>query len=169
MNEAENKALFWLKDENAIQRNVRRERSGKRSVTEHDLSGGQSALIDILRSGSPINQELRDALASALDPIGNSLLQLKKRLRRRPGRPSKIDDLNEACRNAYEVHSIGPKIEQERRSPKAKRPQAAAGTRQKKPTREDAIKIIASENKIGRTKAYALDKGHRNALKNKMK
>src|ERR1700704_1381106 len=91
MNEAENKALFWLKDENAIQRNQSHERSGKISVTEHDLSGGQSALIDILRSGSPLSHELRDALASALEPIGNSLLQLKKRLRRKPGRPSKID------------------------------------------------------------------------------
>jgi hypothetical protein len=169
MNEAENKALFWLKDENAIQRNVRRERSGKISVTEHDISGGQRELIHILRDKYPPSRELCNELASALEPIGDSVLQIKKRLRRRPGRPSKIDRIEGAINYAFEVHSIGPKIEQERRSPKTKRPQAAAGTRQKKPTREDAIKIIASENKIGRTKAYALDKGHRNALKNKMK
>ncbi len=169
MNEAENKALFWLKDENAIQRNQSHERSGKLSVTEHDLSGGQSALIDILRSGSPLSHELRDALATALEPIGNSLLQLKKRLRRKPGRPSKIDVIKDACRYAYKVHSIGPKIEEERKHSRTKLPQAAPGTKQKKPTREDAIKIIVSENKIGRTGVSLLDKEYRKFLKNKKK
>ena len=65
MNEAESKALSWLKDENAIQHNKRHERSGKISVTEHDVSGGQSALIHILRSGYPLSHEIREALASA--------------------------------------------------------------------------------------------------------
>jgi hypothetical protein len=152
------KALSWLKDENAIQRNKRHERSGKISVTEHDVSGGQSALIHILRSGYSLSHELREALASALEPIGNSLLQLKKRLRRKPGRPSKTDEIREACRHAYEVHDIGPKIEQERKHPRAKPPQAAAGTKQKKPLLNDSINMIAEENKIGRTKASSLRK-----------
>jgi len=169
MGEAENKALFWLKDKNAIQRNQRHERSGKISVTEHDLSGGQSALIHILRNGYPPSRELCNALASALEPIGDSLLQLKKRLRRKRGRPSKTDDTRRACYDAFEVHDIGQKIEQERKNPRTKPRQAAAGMMQKKPTLNDTINVIARENKIGLTKASSLHKSHRKSLKNKQK
>jgi hypothetical protein len=133
VNEGENKAILWIKDENKIQRDLIYRRSGKISVIERDLSGGQRALIHILRNEYPPSRELCNVLASALEPIGNSVLQIIKRLRRRPGRLSKIDEISGAVRDAYDVHFIGPKIEQERRFPRTKRPQAAAGTRQKKP------------------------------------
>lgn len=168
MGDAENKALLWLEDKNVIQRDLRHERSGKISVTESDLSGGQNALTHILRSGCP-SREICNALASALEPIGDSLLQLKKRPRRKRGRPSRTDDTRGACYDAFEVHDIGQKIEQERKNPRTKRRQAAAGMMQKKPTLNDTINVIARENKIGLTKASSLHKSHGNLLKNKQK
>jgi hypothetical protein len=169
VNEGENKAILWIKDENKIQRDLIYWRSGKISVIERDLSGGQRALIDILRNEYPPSRELCNVLASALEPIGNSVLQIINRLRRRPGRPSKIDEIEGAINDGIELHDFGPTTEWERKHPSTKRPQAAVGMKQKKPTRGDAIKIIASKKKIGLTKAYLLEKRYRNFLKNKTK
>jgi hypothetical protein len=169
VNEGENKAILWIKDENKIQRDLIHRRNGKISVIERDLSGGQRALIHILRNEYPPSRELCNMLASALEPIGNSVLQIIKRLRRRPGRPSKIDGIKGAINDAIELHDFGPETERERKHPSTKRPQAAIGMKQKKPTRKDAIKIIASKKKIGLTTAYLIDKRYRNFLKNKTK
>jgi hypothetical protein len=163
------RAIRWLGDENEIQRNVRVERSGKKSVVEHDISGGQAALIRILLSNDELSRELRDALAFALEPIGNSLLQLKKRLRRRPGRPSKSSAIRNVVQNAYEVHVVGPEIEAERKNPRVKPPLSAVGMKQKRPRLKDAVQKIAGEQKIGQTKALTLRRSYLNELRNKNK
>jgi len=94
--------IAWLRDTNAIQRDVVKTAAGKTDVlAEYDLSGGLIALLNLLRSDAPIPRRVRDALALALDPYGGSLLQLRKRARRAPGRPSADSSVKDAVRKAY--------------------------------------------------------------------
>jgi hypothetical protein len=47
--------IAWLRDTNAIQRNVVKTAAGKTDVVaEHDLSGGLTVLLNLLRSSAPI-------------------------------------------------------------------------------------------------------------------
>jgi hypothetical protein len=47
-------------------------------VAEHDLSGGITALLNLLRSEAPIPRRVRDALVFALDPRGGFALAAEK-------------------------------------------------------------------------------------------
>jgi hypothetical protein len=71
--------IAWLRDTNAIQRDVVKTAAGKTEVVaEHDLSGGITALLNLLRSEAPIPRRVRDALVFALDPRGGFALAAEK-------------------------------------------------------------------------------------------
>jgi hypothetical protein len=71
--------IAWLRDTNAIQRDVVKTAAGKTEVVaEHDLSGGITALLNLLRSEAPIPRRVRDALVFALDPRGGCALAAEK-------------------------------------------------------------------------------------------
>jgi hypothetical protein len=129
----------WLLDRNQIQRDVRKTRGGKLVVTETDISGGLNALLRLLRSGEPIDPEIRRALAAALDPAGISVLQLKKRLRRKRGRPAKADTVRGAAKDAAKAVFHGRRVEEARAAIRKSKPIAAKGTTQKAPTEAEII------------------------------
>ncbi len=130
--------LDWLCDRNSIQRDIRTTAAGKDEVAETDVSGGLVALIRLLESERPIDRKIRLALARALDPTGTSLLHLKKRLRRRPGRPAKADTVRSAVARAADVVFHGKHVVEARATIKKRRPIPAAGTTQK-PVKESEI------------------------------
>ena len=151
--EKEALAIAWLRDENAIQRNIKQARSGKVSVVEHDISGGLFALLQMLRNGSkPLSFRLREAIAHALDPRGMSSLQLKKRSRNKPGRPSKENSTRMALSEAYDVQAIPAKISEQMK----KRKIPAAGEVGKSTLKSEAIAVVLGEENISRSKAYDL-------------
>lgn len=162
LSEDERRALAWLRDKNTIQREITPKRSGKNDIQELDVSGGQAALIRILDDDKrPLHPELRHALAAALEPIGNSLLQLKKRLRRGPGRPTKSDSTRAAVVDAFEVRVVPAEIHAAWKALRQKRPQPAGGTKPRPVKRADAIDIVAEKRKISRSKSYELEKRNR--------
>lgn len=127
--------LNWLLDRNQIQRNVRTTAAGKSVTDEIDVSGGLVALVQFLHSDRPLHQSLRDALADALDPYGTSLLQVRKRLRRRPGRPTrKSDTVTAAVTEATNVVFHGKRVAEARVRVKKRQPIRAVGTKEKKIT-----------------------------------
>jgi hypothetical protein len=154
LSEDERLALHWLHDENQIQRTISKTTGGKKLVREDDVSGGHVALLRILRSDAPLNISLRHALANALDPFDDSLLQLKKRLRRSPGRPSRFATVEGAVADAYDVHVIPDKIEEEKERITRKRPQPAVGMKSKPVRNDEVMKNLG----VGRTRGYELKK-----------
>ena len=146
----EAKALTWLRDENGIQRNKLRQPSGKTIFVEHDLSGGHSALLRLLRSEGQIHHRLRAALAAALDPSGRSILVVQKRTSGKIGRPSKAE--KSPARSVYEVLTIDEKIRREKQSIKTRRPQPAVGEEPRQVTTREAIKSLG----LGKTKTHKL-------------
>jgi hypothetical protein len=144
--------LDWLCDRNSIQRDIRTTAAGKDEVSETDVSGGLVALIRLLDSERPIDRKIRLALAQALDPTGTSLLHLKKRLRRRPGRPAKADTV----RSAADVVFHGKHVVEARDKIKKRRPIPVAGTSQK-PVKESEVNAelaISHAENIRRAKAH---------------
>jgi hypothetical protein len=150
LSDRERPALGWLRDENLIQRNLKTEASGKVIATELDISGGLNALIHLLRSGEPLHPQLRFALAKALDPMGDSVLQLRKRLRRGPGRPPKNDTVRSAVRDAAEVKVIPEAVEAKRKAIQKKRPQAAVGEAPRPVSTKEAIESFHQDGKKGK-------------------
>jgi hypothetical protein len=155
----ERNALDFLLDRNIIQRNVSERKSGKKVVTERDISGGVEALIALLRAtDEPLHSELRNALANALSPspLGRSILTIQKRLRRGPGRPPKRD-----AEKAYAIHVSRVGVERARAQLERDRPIPAVGLKAKAVSKKEAIKAT----KFGRTATYenqkALDSFHR--------
>jgi ribosomal protein S20 len=134
--------VAWLRDTNAIQRDVVKTAAAKTDVVaEHDLSGGLTGLLNLLRSDAPIPRPVRDALAIALDPYGGSLLQLKKRARRAPGRPSTESSVKDAARRAYTVVREEPAAEEAKNAIEKLRPIRANGTIQKATKKEIVHKL----------------------------
>jgi hypothetical protein len=153
LSEREKRILQWLRDKNLIQRTIIKKPSGKRIVTEQDVSGGLAAFIRLLLDFErPLHPQIREALAAAVDPAGSSILQLKKRLRRRPGRPSKTGSVESAVLDAYEVHSSEIILERKRRELQNKRPQPAAGMKRSRITTKETIKGL----EVGRSKNFKL-------------
>ncbi|MDI9848141.1 hypothetical protein QM467_08770 [Rhodoblastus sp. 17X3] len=145
MNPVETLIIDWLKDRNPIQRTISKTAAGKQLVvSEADLSGGQAALVALLDSDAPISREIRNALASALEPIGSSLLQLVKRPSRAPGRPSKSDTVRGAVREVYDAYSLPAELDRLA----SKKPIPAAGEKRKKVTNSD---LAQSEGVSGST------------------
>ena len=143
--------IAWLRDTNAIQRDVVKTAAGKTDVVaEHDLSGGLTALLNLLRSDVPIPRHVRDALTLALDPHGGSLLQLKKRARRAPGRPSADSSVKDAVRKAYDVVRHPDVVEKAQAAIKKQRPIRALGMPPKKVTTDEII----SELHVSRSEHY---------------
>jgi hypothetical protein len=135
--------IAWLRDANAIQRDVVKTAAGKTDVVaEQDLSGGLTALLNLLRSDAPIPRRVRDALALALDPHGGSLLQLKKRVRRAPGRPSADSSVKDAVRKAYDVVRHPDAVEKAQAAIKKRRPTRALGMPPKKVTTDEIISEV---------------------------
>jgi hypothetical protein len=132
--------IAWLRDTNAIQRDVVKTAAGKTEmVAEHDLSGGLTALLNLLRSEAPIPRRVRDALVFALDPRGGSLLQLKKRARRAPGRPSADSSVKDAVHKAYDVMRHPDAVEA---TIKKRRPIRACGIPPRKVTTDEIISAL---------------------------
>lgn len=135
--------IKWLRDTNAIQRDIVKTAAGKTNVVaEHDFSGGLTALLNLLRSDAPIPRRVRDALALALDPYGGSLLQLKKRARRAPGRPSADSSTKDAVRKAYDVVRHPDAVEKARAAIKKRQPIRAARMPPKKVTTDEIISAL---------------------------
>ena len=89
LNDAEQRILEWLLDQNPIQRVIRKTDAGKDEVVrERDLSGGLNAFLNLLRSDAPISRRIRDALARSHDPHAASIFHFVKRASRSPGAPS---------------------------------------------------------------------------------
>jgi hypothetical protein len=131
----EKRIIAWLLDQNPIQRVIVKTAAGKHEVVaEPDLSGGLNALLNLRRSDAPIPRTVRDALARALDPMGASILHLKKRARRASGRPSADDTVRGTVRRAYDVVVHPKKTAKAEEKVKKRRPIRAAGTHSKKVT-----------------------------------
>ncbi|WP_374309834.1 hypothetical protein [Methylocella sp.] len=156
----EKRAIAWLRDENQIQRVTREERSGKKSVEENDVSGGLQALLGILRGNAPLTPDLRQALAFALDPQGSSLLQLKKRLRRRPGRPEKHDTTKGAVKAAIEEIYI-PKLVAETKKSIRPRIRAAGVDQAREDIQAQAVKKVGEMEGMAKTKVTGLMRKNR--------
>ena len=155
-------ALGCLRNENLIQRNLNTKASGKVIVTELDITGGLSALSHLLRSSEHLHPQLRLALAKALDPMGDSVLQLRKRLRRGRGRPPKNDTVRSAVRDAVEVKVIPEAVEAKRRVIQKKRPQAAVGVAPRPVSTKEAIEYFNQDGKRGKiSKSKYNDLRHR--------
>jgi hypothetical protein len=166
-------AIQWLRDENQIQRTLSGAPSGKNSVREDDISGGHAALIRILRGSAPLSSPLRLALARALEPLGDSMLQLKKRLRRGPGRPPSSDSVRGAVVDAFEVAAYPKAVGEEIEALIKKQPQAAIGASMPAPqVIVKAVRNVGAKANLGKTKINNLRKranSDNNALKNKTK
>jgi hypothetical protein len=160
LSDRERLALGWLRDENLIQRNVEAKLSGKVVATELDVSGGLNALIDLLRGGNSLHQQLRLALAIALEPLGASMLQLQKRPRRTRGAPAKGDSVRGAVIDAFEAVVVPKEVGDEIERLIKRQPQPAVGenARPKPAVIEQAIRNVGAKRKIGRTKIEELIK-----------
>jgi hypothetical protein len=134
--------LDWLLDRNDAQRNVRTTPAGKKVAEEVDVSGGLHALTLLLRSETPIHPRLRLALAEAIDPTGDSILQVKRRLRRRPGRPSKLDSIDGTVTYVGNVFLHGKRLAEARKALKKRRPQPAAMMKPKKVTVAETVQDL---------------------------
>jgi hypothetical protein len=148
MREDEHRAWLWLIEENPIQRNKVLSSSGRQVVQERDASGGLHALIQILKSGEQINQDIRDALAAALDPIDDSILILKKRPRLGRGRPTKAGEV-EGIYNAFSRELLAKDAEEKIRR---MRPVPAVGLKATPPRKKE----IAAELGHGITTDWKL-------------
>lgn len=164
MTEDERKSLKWLRDENDVQRNVDERPDGSRKVLdEHDISGGQAALVQLLRDTSkPICPEIRLALAKAIDHFGDSVLQLKKRARRGAGRPKK-DSIADDVRRAIDVLTIPAEIDSEAKKIRV----PAAGEKPKKVPRKEIISRIGTQHDMSCTAVYETMKAANNMKTNK--
>lgn len=170
LSEAEKRAIQWLRDENAIQRNVRELPSGKKEVQELDVSGGLAALLHILRDNqAPIHPSLRQALAHALDPIHFSLLQLVKRPRRTPGRPGNTSSTRGLAKQAYEAKVVPAEVDAEMVRLFSTQLIPAAGMKRKPARKQDAIKNVGAKRKIGRSKIYELESAATNIQRKALK
>ncbi|MGZ9410715.1 MAG: hypothetical protein ACXW3J_08830 [Methylocystis sp.] len=151
LTEDERRAIIWLTDQNDVQRNIRKNSDGSLEViAEHDLSGGQSALVRLLLDMSaPLHKDVRQALANALDPFDDSLLQLKKRPRRARGRP-RHDTIEHDVRRAYDALTIPDAVESETRKSRV----PAAGMKARKLTKKEAIARVGEKEGKGRTEIY---------------
>ena len=137
LNDAEQRILEWLLDQNPIQRDIVTTAAGKdKVVRERDLSGGLAALMNLLGSDAPISRRIRDALLRAFDPMGTSILHLVKRPRRARGRPGTDDTLRGFLRHEYNVR-VHP--EKTAKAEKKVKKRGAAGTHSKKVTVEEKI------------------------------
>jgi hypothetical protein len=88
LNDAEQRILLWLLDQNPIQRDIVTTAAGKdKVVRERDLSGGLAALMNLLGSEAPISRRIRDALLRAFDPMGTSIFHLVKTTKTRARAP----------------------------------------------------------------------------------
>jgi hypothetical protein len=137
LNDAEQRILLWLLNQNPIQRNIVKTAAGKTDVVaEHDLSGGLNAFMNLLDSDAPISRRIRDALRRSVDPMGLSILHLAKRPRRARGRPRTDDTLRGFLRHEYNVLVHPKKTAKAEEKAKKRR---AAGTHSKKVTVEETI------------------------------
>jgi hypothetical protein len=137
LNDAEQRILLWLLDQNPIQRVIVKTAAGKTDVVaEHDLSGGLNAFMNLLESDAPISRRIRDALRRSVDPMGISILHLAKRPRRARGRPGTDDTLRGFLRHEYNVRVHPEKTAKAEKKVKKRR---AAGTHSKKVTVEEKI------------------------------
>ena len=144
-------ALDWVLDRNQILRDPQTTPAGKILTKEVDVSGGLDALLKVLRSDATISRELRHALARALDPNGTSIMQVRKRLRRKPGRPAKCDTVRGAVKDASNNVFIVQHVEKAIRAVKKRRPMRAAGTALKKAAQEEIISVLGiSKTELGR-------------------
>lgn len=164
----EKRAMAWLRDENQIRRVTREERSGKKSVEENDVSGGLQALLGILRGGAPLTPDLRQALAFALDPQGASLLQLKKRLRRRPGRPAKHNSIKGVMKAAFEEIYI-PRLVAETKKTIKPRVRAAGADQAREDIQARAVKKVGEMEGMRKTQIMGLIQKSRHKLMKKHK
>ena len=134
LNDAEQRILEWLLNQNPIQRVIRKTDAGKDEVVrERDLSGGLNAFLNLLRSDAPISRRIRDALARSHDPHAASIFHFVKRASRWPGRPSTVRD---TVRRTYDVMAHPEKTAKAEQKVKKRR---AAGTHSKKVTVEEKI------------------------------
>jgi hypothetical protein len=158
MNDDEKAALAWLKDENAIQRNIRVQASGKRVSAELDISGGHAALVRLLRDEAPLHRRIRDALAKSIEPHVNSLLTLQKRLRRNVGRPKKSE--SDPTRLAYDIHAYDVKSSEAKQKLRRRRPAPAVGAEYKEVTEIEAIKSRGKK----KTESFGLKRARKDFL-----
>jgi hypothetical protein len=155
MHDDEKRILDWLLDRNPIQRTSETTLAGKKVVTKKaDLSGGQRALIALLHTDRELSRSVREALARALEPdeFGTSVLQLKKRARRTPGRPSADSSVKGAVRKAYDMVRYPETVEKAQAAIKKRRPFPALGMSPKKVTKDEII----TEVDVSRSKHYRL-------------
>jgi hypothetical protein len=139
LNDAEQRILEWLLDQNPIQRDIVKTAAGKHEVVrERDLSGGLNAFLNLLQSDAPISRRIRDALRRACDPMANSILHLGKRGSRAPGRPSADDTVRGKVRRVYDVR-VHPEKTAKAEEKVKKRRIRAAGTHSKKVTVKEKI------------------------------
>ena len=139
LNDAEQRILLWLLDQNPIQRVIRKTAAGKTDVVaEHDLSGGLNAFMNLLGSDAPISRRIRDALRRVFDPMGLSILHLAKRPRRARGRPDTDDTLRGFLRHEYDV-LVHPEKTAKAEEKVKKRRIRATGTHTKKVTVDEKI------------------------------
>jgi hypothetical protein len=155
LNDAEQRILLWLLDQNPIQRDIVTTAAGKdKVVRERDLSGGLAALMNLLGSDAPISRRIRDALLRAFDPMGTSILHLVKRPRRARGRPGTDDTLRGFLRHEYNVR-VHP--EKTAKAEKKVKKRGAAGTHSKKVTVEEKILELG----VSRSDHYRRMSGHK--------
>ena len=132
--------IGWLRGTNTVQRNVVRTPAGRDKVeAEADLSGGLSALLNLLRSDAPISRRIRDALARSLDPHGDSILHIKQRASRVRGRPSADSSVRDAVRKVYVVVRHPNAAARAEAAVRKSRPIPAVGTKPKKVTTGEKI------------------------------
>jgi hypothetical protein len=139
LNDAEQRILLWLLDQNPIQRVIVKTAAGKHEVVgERDLSGGLNAFLNLLRSDAPISRRIRDALARSHDPHAASIFHFVKRASRAPGRPSADDTVRGTGRRTYDV-MVHPEKTAKAEEKVKKRRIRAAGAHSKKVTVEEKI------------------------------
>ena len=89
MTDDESAALGWLlrgqgKERKGIEYNTP---EGPKVGYETAMAPGRAALIRVLEARCPLNPEIRNALARALEPIGGSEMTLELKRRKGRGRP----------------------------------------------------------------------------------
>jgi len=117
-------------------------RARKRVAEEGDVSGGLRAFTQLLRSDAPIHPRLRLELAEAIDPTGDSILQVKKRLRRRPGRPSKLDSVDGTVTFVGNIFLHEKRLAEAEKAIKKRRQWPAAMMKPKKVTEAEKIREL---------------------------